>query len=242
MNIVEMMDNFAVNVEQERIRLGYTQTDFARKLGISLSTYKNIISHRESNINVEIIPKLYEITGMFVSEFFGCQNRELELLRSYRQLSERQKAYIDALIEYEIALKGSVDETDDYLEVIVPTGNMEDGMILDSAYAERVACPKFMAKYGTEVRCGIRITSNHLHPVYVKGDVIGIIRRPPRDGDTVIIINCDARQAYCRIYNPGSPNRFIPVNGYGETFEIDSDSREDMSHWVLFGIVASVIR
>lgn len=81
MNIVEMMDNFAVNVEQERIRLGYTQTDFARKLGISLSTYKNIISHRVSNINVEIIPKLYEITGMFVSEFFGCQNRELELLR-----------------------------------------------------------------------------------------------------------------------------------------------------------------
>ena len=165
MNIVEMMDNFAVNVEQERIRIGYTQTDFARKLGISLSTYKNIISHRVSNINVEIIPKLYEITGMFVSEFFGCQNRELELLRSYRQLSERQKAYIDALIEYEIALKVSVDETDDYLEVIVPTGNMEDGMILDSAYTERVACPKFMAKYGTEVRCGIRITSNHLHPV-----------------------------------------------------------------------------
>ena len=42
----EMLDTFAENLEKERIKLGYTQCEFAKKLGISASSYRNIISRR----------------------------------------------------------------------------------------------------------------------------------------------------------------------------------------------------
>ena len=34
------------------------------------------------------------------------------------------------------------------LDVLVLTGNMEDGMVLDSANEERIYCPEYIKKYG----------------------------------------------------------------------------------------------
>ena len=48
------------------------------------------------------------------------------------------------------------------LDVLVLTGNMEDGMVPDSANEERIYCPEYIKKYGERLHCGIRITSNTL--------------------------------------------------------------------------------
>lgn len=242
MNASELMKNFAVNIERERDKKGMTQEEFAKKLGISKSTYKNIISRRVNTLNVGIVPNVYDLTGRFAAELFGIHNRELDMLQKYRRLNERQQAYIDLLLDYEIGLLESGTPTERYMDIIVPTGNMEDGMIIDSAYKERIPFPQFMQQFEKEAVCGIRITSNHLHPVYVLGDVLAISRRPPRDGDTAIFINTDSRRAYCRKFHQGKPCRLVPVNQYGTTFEVDPNNCEDMRHWIKFGVVISVLR
>ena len=40
------------------------------------------------------------------------------------------------------------------LDVLVLTGNMEDGMVLDSANEERIYCPEYIKKYGERLHCG----------------------------------------------------------------------------------------
>ena len=144
----EMLDTFAENLEKERIKLGYTQCEFAKKLGISASSYRNIISRRVDTFSIMLAPKLYELTGRFLYEMFGQRSIEIEVLNKFRKLTDRQKAYITAKIEFELEMKAKEEDPANMLDVLLLTGNMEDGMVLDSAHEEHVYCPEYIKKYG----------------------------------------------------------------------------------------------
>lgn len=184
MTNLDLLDNFAKNIEIERIKLGYSQQEFAKLLNISSSTYKNIISRRTSSVDITLVPKIYSLTGRLLFELLELDSMELEILKKYRLLTERQKAYISGKIDFELEMKADEKESDNMLDVLVLTGDMKDGMILDSSNEQRIYCPEYIKKYGKKLHCGIRINSNHLTPVYVKGDIICVSKKPPRDGDT----------------------------------------------------------
>ena len=95
----EMLDYFAVSIERERIRLGYTQTEFAKQLGISLSTYKNIVNRQTNSFNIVLVPRLHEITGKFLYELLGIHDQETRILAKFRKLTPRQKEYIESKID-----------------------------------------------------------------------------------------------------------------------------------------------
>lgn len=59
-----LLDCFVQNLEKERLNLGMTQAEFASKLEISVSTYKNIISRRTDKIDIMIAMQIYKLTGL----------------------------------------------------------------------------------------------------------------------------------------------------------------------------------
>ena len=85
-----------------------------------------------------LAPKLYELTGRFLYEMFGQRSIEIEVLNKFRKLTDRQKAYITAKIEFELEMKAKEEDPANMLDVLHLTGNMEDGMVLDSAHEEHV--------------------------------------------------------------------------------------------------------
>lgn len=123
----EMLDTFAENLEKERIKLGYTQCDFAKKLGISASSYRNIISRRVDTFSIMLAPKLYELTGRFLYEMFGQRSIEIEVLNKFRKLTDRQKAYITAKIEFELEMKAKEEDPANMLDVLLLTETWKMG-------------------------------------------------------------------------------------------------------------------
>ena len=95
---------------------------------------------------------------------------------------------------------------------------MTDGMIFDSYNVEKLDVSNYRKAFGDALHIGIRITSNHLHPVYNKGDILLISRNPIRDGDTGIFINAQNKRAYIRKLHQKTPCELTPINNYGETF------------------------
>lgn len=85
-----LLDCFVQNLEKERLNLGMTQAEFASKLEISVSTYKNIISRRTDKIDIMIAMQIYKLTGHFLYELFGNDNPEMECLKKFRLLNNRQ--------------------------------------------------------------------------------------------------------------------------------------------------------
>ena len=132
-----LLDCFVQNLEKERLNLGMTQAEFASKLEISVSTYKNIISRRTDKIDIMIAMQIYKLTGHFLYELFGNDNPEMECLKKFRLLNNRQKAYISGKIDFELEMMSHEQDSENMLDVLVLTGNMEDGMVLDSANEER---------------------------------------------------------------------------------------------------------
>lgn len=242
MTRLEMNREFADNLERERINLKLTQKQMASKLEMSLSAYKRLITCSTDKIDLYVIYRLYKLTGKLAYEFTSISDPYLDLKKKITNLTPSQVAYIEALVDFEKSFSDNVMNPEDYLTVYVPTGNMEDGMIYDSAAVEKVLLPNYRARYGNQISCGIRITSNHLHPVYNIGDIILIAKNSIRDGDTGIFINHANGRAYIRKFYQTTPCRLEPINGFGEVFYVDGTNKEDMEKWFKFGRVVTKVR
>lgn len=242
----QLYENFANNIELERNRLMLTQQKMADALQISLSKYKILItSPLEANIDIYLAHRIQNLTGKTVRELCGDDLPELEMIRHFRELPTHRQDAIRYMIEIEYQLpRDSLPnaEEEDYTTCYVPTGNMEDGMTLDSRDFITVNIAKYREKSRDRIDCAVKITSNHLHPVYLKGDVLLISKRAPRDGDVGIFIYKETRQIYIREFRQTTPCELRPINGLGETIYVDGNNKQDMNRWIKFGTVLTVMR
>lgn len=130
----------------------------------------------------------------------------------------------------------------DYTTCYIPTGNMEDGMLLDSRNLKTVNISDFKHRTRERIDYAVLITSNHLHPVYLKGDYLLMSKRAPRDGDVGIFIEKSTRRMYIREFKQTNPCELRPINDYGDIIYVDSNSPKDMDKWIKFGTVLTCMR
>lgn len=230
-DIYERTVNF---MERERVSRGMTQEDMATYLDLSLSGYKRIINMGSTKIDFYIVYKLAKLTEKFVFEIIEDKVKG-DFCKEFRSLDNNQLDFIKGIVDIEKELSGKQDEQCT-LPLIIPTGNMIDGMKCDSMNSETITVPCCQAT------CAIKITSNHLHPVYHEGDVLLVRQEPPRDGDTGIFINKNTGNIYIRKFRQGEPCRLEPICGYGSVITVDPHNDEDMNQWIKFGYVITKLR
>lgn len=233
----ELARNFSLNVEKERIRLGLTQAEMAKKLELSLSGYKKIISGETTKIDTYTAFLMYDLYGKWLFEMIGHPVHIADTLSKMKRLTESQLRFISAIVNMEYDFLTEQDSPDEYISVIVPTGNMQDGMIFDSANVIKVNAAIYRKRFGDALHFGIKITSSHLHPVYTKGDVILISQNPIRDGDTGIFINKDDGCVYIRKFHQAEPCLLEPINGFGKPFYVNNSNPQEMEKWIKLGYV-----
>jgi len=243
----EIAEQFSHNIEIERIKLGYTQAQMAKALDMSLSSYKNMITGISTNIPIYVAHKVYHITSKFLFELCGEDTPETHFLDHFRTLpSHTQQSLLNLVrLESELATENvhpTAYNDANLICLYTPTGNMTDGMIFDSANKEFLNVSKYRTTLGSYMDCAIRITSNHLHPVYHVGDILLICQQPPRDGDTGIFIHKPTMRIYIRKFYQTKPCRLEPLTNMGRTIYVDSTNPNDMNQWIKFGYVLTKYR
>lgn len=233
----ELAKNFSLNVEKERVRLGLTQAEMAKKLEMSLSGYKKMISGETTKIDAYAAYLMYGICGKWLFELIGYSIYESDTLTKMKCLTESQLKFISAIINIEYDFLTHQDTPDEYISVITLTGNMQDGMIYDSGNVTKVNAALYRKRFGEDLHFGIKITSSHLHPVYNKGDIILISQNPIRDGDTGVFINKDDGRVYIRKFHQAEPCLLEPINGFGKPFYVNNSNPLEMEKWVKVGYV-----
>ena len=135
----ELLLNFIDNIEKERVRLNLTQAQMAQKLDMSVSNYKKLIAGQYRRPNLFLAQYLYELTGKLLFEFFNYDSPELNAVSKLLKLTNSQRTFIEGIMDFELDFAAAhTEDVDDYLTVLVPTGNCEDGMIWDSANIRKV--------------------------------------------------------------------------------------------------------
>lgn len=237
-----ILNNFIDNMERERIRLGYTQRKMAKELGKSLSGYKKLIAGETNKIDLFLACRMSELTGRHLTDLCSMEGVIFEIEKKLPELSGSQLEFVRGVVEFEANFTVSDSKTEDYVTMMILTGDFKDGMIWDSANLEKVNVAAYRGRFGDKLHCAIKVSSNHLHPVYHRGDILLISKQPPRDGDTGIFVNRVTGRAYIRKYYQTVPVRLEPVNGLGMEFTVDSNDVKDMDQWIKFGKVLTKMR
>lgn len=241
----EMVNNFGSSIEKERMQLGYSQKKMAEALDMSISSYKRIINGETNKISIFTVFHMYKLTKKLGFELCGESNPQLKVYNSLKKLSEPQLHFITSIIDFEAEFAenlSAAENDEDYITVLIPTGNMFDGMIYDSCSFEKLNVSPYRRRYGNLIHFGIRVTSDHLNPVYQLGDVLLICQQPVRDGDTGIFIDKTTGLLYARKFYQTSPCRLEPLNNYGQTFYINSSNENEVNRWIKLGYVITKIR
>jgi len=242
MNREEFRDLFCENVERERVLLGYTQAQMAEALEMSISNYKKLINGQTTRVDAYTFYLLYELSHKYAFEFLGMSNREMDIIRKMKTLSEQQLMYVNAFVETESVFKQQHTNEEDYITVFIPTGNMQDGMIYDTINVEKLNIAHYRAKFGPKIHYAIKITTNHFTPAYLRNDVLLISKEPISDGDTGLFLNRENGCFYIRKYVQGDICRLEPINQLGVAFEVNQQDQKEVSKWVKFGKIITKVR
>ena len=241
---MKFYETLALNMERERVAMGLTQEEMAEALEISFGAYKKIARRETYKLSAYALYKLHELTGKFGKELTGYGKENCEILKQLQLLSKIQRENVSAYVDFEMNFVRDLPKNtspDDYITVLVLTGDMEDGMIYDSADYKKVYAKDYIEKFKPHViHCGIEITSNHLHPVYHMGEILLISKEPIRHGDVGVFVNKASGRAYLRKLIQGENESILePVCDFGEPFVIDTKNDKDMNEWMKFGKVIS---
>ncbi len=238
----EIVSNFILNVEKERLKQNLTQAQMAKKLEMSLSGYKKMVSGVTAKVDLYTVYLMQHMTGKWIFELIDDYQEDTEIILKLKELSLRQKNFIEGIIDFEIEFSVSHENCNDYITVFVPTGNMQDGMVYDSSNFFKINAASYRKKFGDDLYCGIQVTSDHLHPVYNLGDILLVCRKSVREGDTGIFFNKENGRAYIRRLMPASSWILEPINGYGEPIAIDRHNETESAKWIRFGYILTKIR
>ena len=241
----EITDTFALNIEIERTKLGYTQAEMAEALDMSLSSYKNMINGMSVNLSVYSVYLACQLTGKYVSEMCGFKTDISDTMIAIRDLPSHRIQALTTMVKIEHDLNDTIGDEyneNDYTTCYVALGNQEDGMILNSVNLEAINISAYRHKFPDRIDCAIRITTNHLHPAYHIGDILLVCQKAPRDGDIGIFINKETMQLFIRRFRQTEPTILEPITDFGEPIRVDSYNSAEMSKWLKFGYVITKMR
>lgn len=237
------MKKYMLTLESWRVDHDMSQREMAKKLKMSPSNYSKLVSGDIDSVSLDTIVLVHKVTGLYVFQMMSYYDTELNrLIELETKLNKSSIKFLHDIALFEYGIQKDNSNNKNLIRVFVPTKDMYDSMIYDSSNVEILDIGDYAKIYGNMVDCGIKITSNHLHPVYHIDDVLLISFRPPRDGDIGIFINNDTQQMYIRKFRQTNPVQLIPITKYGKTIEVDPNDHKDMLKWYKFGIVITKIR
>ena len=230
-----LIDKIYVHLEQK----GWNLTRLSIESGVPYDTIKKYLSYKIDNPHFYNILKICYALDMNLGELMDQIPPSRE---SATILSGSEYSHTKHIIEYITQLEESLAicstyTQKDYIPILRPLGiRHQDSLSLDSYSQKVLDVGPYRARYGNKLVCGIEITTNTYHPVYMEHDIILIGKdRPPVYGETGVFIHDG--QLFLRRYLPGNPIRLEPLNELGPTIELTS-----LEGWFIFGYVLSVYR
>lgn len=233
---------------------GISQKDAAEIVGMSVSTYKRMLSGENTKIDLEAALKIGAVMHCPLKVLCGFElNDEERFYGLFNNLPDRGKRYIRALLEFETVFRrDKCTEADECITAIIPVGNEEDGMTLKGCNYERINISAHRnAVFYDKIDIAIRIDTNEFIPVYQKGDTLLVSSEKPKDGEVGIFINTDddrvflrrfwIRDSFCLLEPVSHTPSKYGFDTKRNTIRINRYDMEEMSRWYKMGTVIAHI-
>ena len=96
----EAHDIYVSQIEAYQFSAGLTNNQMADKLGISHSAYKRLKYGVSQHITLDIIMRMYELTGKMMWEMTGAQiPSDIEVANMYKRLPQDKQRFVKDMIQ-----------------------------------------------------------------------------------------------------------------------------------------------
>jgi len=254
------------NINRAMYDNGWNLRILSEKADIPYESLKKLMNSKINNPSLSSLLRISLALDCSIDTLLGLSCNNVSPLLSdvsYFELPPRAIELMKEIAKFEtqLARQNNANETH-YIPVIIPTGNLYDGMLFDSFYIQKTDIVKelmdgnvevLFEPYGknmaetldisgytdiidNSVLCAIKIINKALHPTYIENDYLLISRdRHPTYGETGIFLK--KNRIYIRKYLCGETTTLAPVNGVGRPL-----TDEDTKDMYIFGRVLTTIR
>lgn len=237
----EFRRNFADNLEKLRVERDISQLKMADILGVSLGTYKRMVTYANQSISGYTLYSASSFFNVPMSALIGDMSEEIYLLKRFEKMSKQQKRFIKTVIDFETAVEGYPDQHTVKITLLTPNGEIYDGFTFESFSYDKVYIPKKdYDTYCNNLSCAIKLPNSFYAPTYIKDDILLVGRdRLPRINEIAIFMNDNKIYLRKLLYNRDTAV-LEPVGKLGQKIEIPM--KEFQKKWNVFGYVIKRIR
>lgn len=215
-----------------------TLNSLAVQADLSEDTLRSIIYGKSQDIKLSNIIKIANVLNCSLDNLAGrtfYSLKEENIINRLSRLPERTFNVIEFLLQLEehSTYKKSTSGKD-IIQVLLPTGNMKDGMLYDCTLFEKLDISNYPAAIKNHTDLGVKIVSRNYEPVYFPNDILLLShKRLPEYNDIVLYVDNDGR-IYIRKY---TENYLMPINGFGKKISI-----KERKHYKALGVVMKVVK
>lgn len=203
---------------------------------IPYETLRNLYYAKNKNPRVETlysVCKALDISMDYLTGLKKYDTDEMEILSNYQKCGKHGRDFLSIISRFEADYTTSLKQRETYkhtINCLIPEGPEEDGFEYTSCKMERIECI-------FENACmAIKITTDNFIPVFLRGDILAIANRYPKEGEKAIYYK-DGK-TYIRKYHFENEKVLLKsITGKEEDIIIDS-----MENYNVLGTFINVIR
>ncbi len=205
---------------------------------LSEDTLRSIIYGKSQDIKLSTIIKIANVLQCPLDDLIGrtiYPKEVTEIATRLCYLPKRSLKTINLLLDLEEnTLLQKSTEGKDILPILIPTGNMKDGMFYDNCLYEELDISEYPESLKKVTDFGIKLMTQNYEPIYFQNDILLISRKHlPEYNDTVIYVDHNGKLYLRKLLESG----LEPINGFGKTIPI-----QKRNHYKALGIVIKAIK
>lgn len=223
-----------VNISNELQKKNWSLLRLSEESGVPYDTVKKLLTYRIDNPHMSNLVK--------IASALDCTLDNLIPLTVCPDSNQDKDTRVGRLMQYMTELEKSLAvfepvQSEEYLPVLSPIGNRNSGGLYeDSCAITAIPIGQYRKRFGDQLSCAIRVTTNSYHPVYYQNDILLIGKdRMPLTGETGVFVKDG--YIYLRKFISGNYITLAPVNHIGTSIYLES-----LEGWFIFGYVLTVYR
>lgn len=203
---------------------------------IPYETLRNLYYAKNKNPRIETIYaicKALDISMDYLTGLTKYDKDEMEMLSNFQKCGKHGRDFLTVISRFEADYTTSLKQRNTNkhtINCLIPEGLEEDGFEYTSCKIERIEC------IFEDACMAIKITTDNFIPVFLRGDILAIANRYPKEGEKAIYYK-DGK-TYIRQYHFENGKVILkPITSMGKDIIIDS-----MEKYEVLGTYINVIR
>lgn len=155
---------------------------------LSYETLRNLYYARNKNPRVETLYSLckgLDITMDYLTGLTKYNKDEMEMFANYQKCGKHGRDFLSIIARFEADYttyinKMKNEKNVNYINCLIPEGPEEDGFEYSSCKMEHIEC------IYEDACMAIKITTDNFIPVFLRGDILAIANKYPKEGEKAI--------------------------------------------------------